>query len=349
MELARVGHPLVDQDQAGVVGVEQLAQDITGARGLLIIGTQALEGLRATKLPGQLAPQRAHHRAIGLFNWVAGRDFVADQHHAPGGWQCGCPGVLHHAVDARQLARGCPREEMVKREHRVRLAAAEVGLELHDRVTPLPRKALDRASQQALQTVGEIGTTEKLDRVLILVRPLTQVHLPQVGGELGLLVAATGHVPVRRHDLAPGLQVACCRTFDGRAGAPAPFAAGLLVEDGAPQLHLDLADVIRLGGRHRRQQTLGGVEGAIGIIAREGLLVRPAIAYIAQLAYQRAFSLAERLPKDIVPSVPHQAEEYRHVPGRKWSVGIEPLTGDKTLRLDKRLLFRDSVKLNSPN
>ena len=68
--------------------------------------------------------------------------------------------------------------------------------------------------------------------------------------------------------------------FDGRAGAASPFAAGLLVEDGTPQFHLDLADFVGLWGRYRRQQALCGVERAIGIIAREGLLVRPAIAHV---------------------------------------------------------------------
>ena len=66
VELARVGHPLVDQDQARPVLVEQLAQHVAGAGRLLVVGLDAREGLLAAELPGQLAPQRAHHRAVGL-------------------------------------------------------------------------------------------------------------------------------------------------------------------------------------------------------------------------------------------------------------------------------------------
>jgi len=40
--------------------------------------------------------------------------------------------------------------------------------------------------------------------VLVLVCPLAEVHLPQIGGKLGLLVAATGYVSMRCDHLTPG-------------------------------------------------------------------------------------------------------------------------------------------------
>jgi hypothetical protein len=135
----------------------------------------------------------------------------------------------------------------------VGFAATEVRLELHHRVATLASEALDRAHQQALQTLGEVGTAKKLHRVPVLVRPLAEVHLPQISGKLGLLVAATGHIPMRRHDLAPRLQVARSGAFDGRASAPAPVVAYLFVEDRAPEFHLDLTDFIGLWGRYRSQ------------------------------------------------------------------------------------------------
>jgi hypothetical protein len=38
VELACIRYPLIDQDQAGAVGVKQLPQHVTGARGFLVIG-----------------------------------------------------------------------------------------------------------------------------------------------------------------------------------------------------------------------------------------------------------------------------------------------------------------------
>ena len=169
---------------------------------------------------------------------------------------------------------------------------------------PCASKALDCAHQQALQTLGEIGAAEELDRVFILVRPLAQVHLPQVGGKLGLLVAATGDVPVRRHDLAPGLQIACRCAFDGRASAPAPIAAHLFIEDGAPELHLDLADLIGLRSRHRSQQALGRVERSISVVTGKGLLVRPLIAHITQFAHETALRMSQCAAEDVIPGTP---------------------------------------------
>ena len=82
VELARIGDPLVDQDQARPILVEQLAQHVAGAGRLLIVGLDARERLLAAKLPGQLAPERAHDGAVGLGDGIAGRDLVADQHDA---------------------------------------------------------------------------------------------------------------------------------------------------------------------------------------------------------------------------------------------------------------------------
>ncbi len=66
VKLARVGHPFVDQDQAGPVVVHQLAQYVARAGGALVIGADSLEGRLAAELPGQLAPQRADDRAVRL-------------------------------------------------------------------------------------------------------------------------------------------------------------------------------------------------------------------------------------------------------------------------------------------
>ena len=181
---------------------------------------------------------------------------------------------------------------MIERQHRVRLAAAEVGLELHHRVAALAGEALHRADQHPLQALGEIGAAEELDRVPVLVRALAQMHLPEVGGELGLLVAAAGHILVRRHHLAPGLEVARRRALDGGAGALALFAAHLLVEAQAQELRLHLLDLVGLRRRDGGQQPPRRVERAVGVVAGEGLLVRPFVAVVAQFADQAALGCA---------------------------------------------------------
>jgi len=112
----------------------------------------------------------------------------------------------------------------------VRLAAAEVGLKLHHRVAALAAKALHGSHQHPLQAFGKIGAAEELDRVPVLVRAFAEEHRPQIGGTLGLLVAAACHVLVGGHHFAPRLKVARRRAFDRRASALALLAAHLLVE-----------------------------------------------------------------------------------------------------------------------
>ena len=206
---------------------------------------------------------------------------------------------------------------MVERQHRVGLAAAEVGLELHHRVAALAREALHAAHEQALQALGEVGAAEELLRLLVLVRALAQVHLPEVGRELRLLVAAARHVGVRRDDLAPGLERAGRGRLDQRAAGLALLAAHLLVEGEPAQLHLHLADLVGLRGRDRGEQPRHRVERAIGVVARERLLVRPLVAAVAQLLHQRALGAAERPAEDVVPGLPHQLEQRRPRPTRR--------------------------------
>ena len=87
------------------------------------------------------------------------------------------------------------REQVVEREHRVGLAAAEVGLELDDGVAALATEPLDGADEHAFQALGEVGAAEELDGVAVLVGALAEMDLPEVGGEFGLLVAGRWRRP----------------------------------------------------------------------------------------------------------------------------------------------------------
>ena len=86
--------------------------------------------------------------------------------------------------------------QVVQRQHRVGLGVAEIGLKLHHRVAAITRDALHAAHEQALQALGEVGAAEELLRPLVLVRAPPWVHLPDVGGELSLLVAPARHIGV---------------------------------------------------------------------------------------------------------------------------------------------------------
>ena len=346
VELTRVGDPLVDQDQARPVVDQKLPQGVARAGGVLVVLGDARVGFRAADLPRQLAPQGAHDRAVVLGDRVARRDAVAHQNHGPVHVrQRRHAGFPHQCIDAGQLARGNAGAEVVEREHRVGLAAAEVGLKLHDRVAAAAREPLHRAGEHPLEALGQIGAPEELGRVAVLVGPLAEVRLPEVGGELGLLVAAAGHVLVRRHHLAPRFQ-GSGRALDGETGLLAPYPACLLVEAHAQQLHLELLDIGGLGRRDGRQQAVRGIERPVGVVAGEGLLMRPAVPMAAQLADEAALSRPEDQAEHVVPRVPHQLEQRRDVPFGHRPIsdlrvvdkppqrgGVDPLRLDRALHL----------------
>ena len=194
------------------------------------------------------------------------------------------------------------------------LAAAEVGLQLDDGIAALAGQAAHGPGQHASQALGQVGAAEELGRVPVFIRAFAQMHLPEVGGELGLLVAAACHVRVGRHDLPPGLQVGGDRTLDRQAGLAAALAPRLLVVAHPQQFILDLVDVVRLWGRYRGQQASGRIQDAVRVVTGEILLVRPLVAVPAQLADETALSRPKGVAKDIVPGVPHQLEQPRHVP-----------------------------------
>src|SRR6185437_2270845 len=114
--------------------------------------------------------------------------------------------------------------------------------------------------------------------------------------------------------LPPGLQPDAGLAFDRGTSAPALLASDLFVEAYSQQLHLYLFDFFRLRCRDSREQSACRVQRAVGVIASEGLLMRPAIAKIPQFAHEGALRLAQRLSEDHVPLIPHDREERRRIP-----------------------------------
>ena len=213
-----------------------------------------------------------------------------------------------------------PREQVIQGEHGVGLAAPEVRLQLNDGVAAPTREAVDCPDQQALQAFRQVGPPKELDRVAVLVRPFAEVHLPEVGCELGLLVAPARDVLVGRDDLPPWLEAGHGSASDGGARLPAPFPARLLVEAHPQQLHLEPFELIRLRRRYRGEKPAHRVQCPIGVIAGEALLVGPLVAVVAQLTDETPVRPPENRAKDVVPRRPHQPEQPGYVPLGRWLV-----------------------------
>ena len=283
VQLASVGHPLVNEDLAGAVFVEEFAQCIARVCRVLVVRRDTGKCLLAAQLPRQLAPEGSNHRAVGFRHRVPRRDLVADQHHPPGRPELRCLRFLEHGVDSGQISRCGPREQVIQGEHGVGLAAPEVRLQLNDGVAAPTREAVDCPDQQALQAFGQVGPPKELDGVAVLVGPFAEVHLPEVGRELGLLVPPARDIPVRCDDFPPWLEAGRGGASDGGARLPAPFPARLLVEAHPQQLHLEPFELVRLRRRYRGEETAHRIQCPIGVIAGEALLVGPSVAVVTQL------------------------------------------------------------------
>jgi len=68
----------------------------------------------------------------------------------------------------RERGRGRARQQVVQRDHRVRLAAAETRLEVDDRCCALTREPFDRLAEKPAQPGGEERALEERDRVPVL-------------------------------------------------------------------------------------------------------------------------------------------------------------------------------------
>jgi hypothetical protein len=107
----------------------------------------------------------------------------------------------------------------------------------------------------------------------------------QVGGELRGVVLAGGDVVVGGDDLAPGLQA---RAGDAGDGRRLHRPAGLALVQRALVVQAPAAGLVGLvGGARGRQQALHRIERAVGVVGVEGVVVRPAVAGLAQLAGHR--------------------------------------------------------------
>jgi hypothetical protein len=161
---------------------------------------------RAAQLPGQIAPQRAHHLPIAL-DGLVGRRLDAVEHRDASARQFRDLRRVQDGRDALQVAgRHLALGQVIDRKHRVRLAATERGLQLDDRVAALARQALDHRVEQQAHALGDEGALEEQLRVLVLGVAVPAMNPRQVGRELRLLERALEHILVRYGDFTPRLE-----------------------------------------------------------------------------------------------------------------------------------------------
>ena len=189
-------------------------------------------------------------------------------------------------------------EQVVERQHRVGLAAAEVGLQLDDRIAAGAREPLHGADQQARQPGGEKGAAEEFGRVAVFRSGPAATHLRQIGSELGDRITACGHVRVRRDDLAPRLQSRLRRRLQRQRRLPPLHRPPLLGEHGAQHLLAHGVHLLRgLAGGNRLQQPLGRVERPVRVAVLLVVIVH-AMAGIRVMLTD--FGLAERWHRGLV-------------------------------------------------
>src|SRR5437899_3299864 len=106
------------------------------------------------------------------------------------------------------------------------------------------------------------------------------MNLPQIGCELGLLVATARNILVRIHDFTPRLQTSGGLALNRSARSLALFGPHLFVKADAKKLHFHFFDLVGLWCGDCREETASRIECSVGIITSEWFLVSPAIADI---------------------------------------------------------------------
>ena len=265
----------------------------------------------AAELPGKLAPERPHLGPVVLLVDRARRDLVADEDSDLRRRRRLETGLREHLLNPRELRGRVTAREVVERDQRVGLAAAEVRLHLDDRIAAFAAQAADGIQQQVPHAFGDERSAEELGRVVVLGHRFVAPDLMEVGGELRLLVAAGGDVRVRSYDVPPRLQTGDRLALGRCARLTLAHVPLLLRETGTEQLLSHLLDLARvLAGVARVEEQLRGVERAVSLVGGEGLVVGPTVANLHQLADPAPLAVAEDIAEAAVaPEMDHRLEQ----------------------------------------
>ena len=315
VQLAEERHPLVHQHDAGRVAGEQRRQHPrTGAHPAPVRTGDHPVALGPPELPRQLAPERAGDGPVVLPVRLARRELRPHQHRAAARRRAADPGFRQQRIHPRQPVRFRRAEQVVEREHRVRLAAAEVRLQLDHRVAAGSREPPHRAFQQPLQPLGQEGPPEELHRIAVFRTGGAGVDRREVGGELRLLEVAGGHILVGLDHLPPGAEPGLRLRLRRHRALLDPVAGALL--EHRPHLFLPHPVHRRRVARRadRGQEQPRGVQRAQRPVAVEVLFVGVVVADLDELAHPRPPGTPERVLERRLPVVRHCPQQRVAVP-----------------------------------
>ena len=217
---------------------------------------------------------------------------------------------LRHAGEfPRAVARPGRAGQVMKRQHRMGLAAAEVGLQPDHRIAALAGETRDRRRQYAPETLGRVGDAEEGGRVDVFFATLAPVHEREVRGELGIGKPRFEHVRVGLAHLAPGAQLRPCRRlveiqFGRFAGSDRPVGRPLLIVKRIEALSLRV-------GAHGNQKLAHGIEVAQSLARfhRAGEMRRAVARVEAQRNETARPSEFRVVAKQVVPVVEQRLQE----------------------------------------
>src|SRR5579863_1634252 len=113
----------------------------------------------------------------------------ADKHSDLRFFPSGKPSVSEQRGNAFEMIKFSRLREVVDREHRMGLAAAESGLEPDDRIAALPGQPLETARENTPQPFSEKGNAKEILRRAVILSRMAGIDREEIGGELRLFEA----------------------------------------------------------------------------------------------------------------------------------------------------------------
>jgi len=222
-------------------------------------------------------------------------------HHAGlvtvGGQQvCGLLREITHRKPGRDVPQG---------QHRVRLAAAEIGLQVdHRRRVVVAGQAPDGTADEIGQSLCQVSASEERHRVgIVRILFSAEGNLVEVSRKFGGREVSRRNIIVRWQHFPPRLEAGGLGIVDSRL----EYLLVVFVRGNSAQIALDGLDFVRLGAAaDQPQQALGSVQGAVGIVVAERTVVCPRVSRLPKLNGEGLPGPAERFV-EWVPALPEPA------------------------------------------